>query len=180
MNEFHELLINRRSVRKYTDTPLEPEQVQSILEAALLSPSGKSRQPWQFVVVEDKATLERLSKAKEHGAGLLKNASLAIVILGDPYLADTWVEDCSIAATLIQLECESQGLGSCWVQMHKRMNETGYLAEDTVREMLNIPLIYNVLCAIAIGQKAEEKKPADLEKLKWEKVHIGAFRNDEE
>ena len=175
MDNFHDLLIKRRSIRKYTDQPLSPEEVRLILGAALMSPAGKRKNPWQFVVVEDKDTLQRLSKAKEHGAGPIAGAALAIVVLGDPVSSDTWVEDCSIASILIQLQCEALDLGSCWIQMNKRFTELGQSAEDAVREILDIPYQMEVLSIISIGHKAEEKKPFDEEKLKWEKIHIGKW-----
>ena len=53
MTSFHDLVISRRSIRKYTGEPLDPEHVKLILEAALMSPAGKRKNPWHFIVVED-------------------------------------------------------------------------------------------------------------------------------
>lgn len=175
METFHDLLKRRRSIRKYTDQPLSPDEVKMILEAALMSPAGKRRNPWQFIAVEDKETLARLAHAKEHGAGPIEGAALAIVVVCDSTVADTWIEDGSIASILIQLQCEALGLGSCWIQMHKRFTEHGQSAEDAVREILDIPYTMEVLSVISIGHKAEERKPFDEEKLQWEKVHIGKW-----
>lgn len=175
MDNFHELLKRRRSIRKYTEQPLTPEEVKLILEAALMSPAGKRKNPWQFIAVEDPDTLLKLSKAKEHGAGPLAGAALGIVVLGDAISSDTWLEDCSIASILIQLQCEALDLGSCWIQMHKRENAAGVAAEDVVREILDIPYQMEVLSIISIGHKAEEKKPFEEDKLQWEKIHIGKW-----
>lgn len=175
MENFHELLIQRRSIRKYTEQPLTPDEVKQILEAALMAPAGKRRNPWQFIVVEDKEMLERLSHAKEHGAGPIAGASLAIVVLCDPMVSDTWIEDGSIASVLMQLQCTDLGLGSCWIQIRDRLTETGQSAEDAVRMMLDIPYQLSVLSIISIGHKNEERKPYDTEKLAWEKVHIGKW-----
>lgn len=175
MENFHDLLIKRRSTRKFTEEPLTPEEVTTILQAALLSPAGKSKNPWQFIVVEDKEVLERLSYAKQHGAALIKGASLAIVVLAEPMISDTWIEDASIASTLIQLQCEDLGLGSCWVQIRNRTTEAGQDADEAVRAILDIPYTVEVLSIIAIGRKNEEKKPHDTDKLQWEKVHIGKW-----
>ncbi|MDO5570785.1 MAG: nitroreductase family protein [Bacteroidales bacterium] len=174
MEDFHELLKRRRSIRKYTDEPISAEDVKTILEAALMAPAGKRQNPWQFIAVEDKETLKRLSVAKEHGARPIEGASLAIVVVCDSTI-DTWVEDGSIASILIQLQCEALGLGSCWIQMNKRFTSNGQSAEDAVREILGIPYQMEVLSVISIGHKAEEKKPFDEEKLQWEKVHIGKW-----
>ncbi|MEG1586360.1 MAG: nitroreductase family protein [Bacteroidales bacterium] len=175
MENFHDLLVQRRSIRKYTEEPLTPDQVKLILEAALLSPAGKRKNPWQFIVVEDKEVLKLLAKAKEHGATPIEGASLAIVVLCDANISDTWIEDGSIASTLIQLQCEALGLGSCWIQMRDRFSAEGRRAEDVIREILSIPFGIEVLSIISVGHKAEEKKPYDPDKLQWEKVHIGKW-----
>jgi nitroreductase len=176
MTNLHDLLIHRRSYRKYTGQPLDPDDVKTILEAALMAPAGKRRNPWRFIVVEDKDTLTALSTAKDGGAGPLAGAALAIALVANPEESDTWVEDLSIAATLIQLQCADLGLGSCWIHMRGRFDENGVSAEANVRRILDIPEAYEVLCVISIGHPDEERKPYDTEKLQWEKVHIGQFK----
>ena len=171
MENFHDLLINRRSIRKYTDELLDPEDVQLILQAALMSPAGKRQNPWQFIAVEDKEVLKKLAKVKEHGSGPIEGAALAIVVLCDPHV-DTWVEDGSIASIIIQLQCADLGLGSCWIQIRNRLTENGQSSEDAVRSILDIPYEMQVLSIISIGHKNEEKKPFDPDKLMWEKVHV--------
>lgn len=175
MQSFHDLLIHRRSIRQYTGQPIDPEQVRTILEAALMSPAGKRRNPWQFIVVEDKDKLQALSAAKEGGAAPIAGAAIAIAVIADPDDSDTWVEDLSIASILIQLQCSDLGLGSCWIQMKERYDANGTPAEYNVRNLLEIPEQYRVLAVISVGHPAEERKPYDTEKLQWEKVHIGHF-----
>ena len=68
MGNFHNLLINRRSIRKYKDAEISAESVKTILETALISPTSKNKMPWEFVVVEDKDMLSELSKCKDFGA----------------------------------------------------------------------------------------------------------------
>ena len=113
MESFHDLLVRRRSIRKYTDEEIAAEDVQLILEAALMAPSSKNCRPWHFVTVEDKKKLELLSHCKDFGAAPIGKCSLAIVVSADPAITDTWVEDATIAATFIQLQAEALGLGSC-------------------------------------------------------------------
>lgn len=175
MQSFHNLLIHRRSIRKYTDQPLDPEQVKSILEAALMAPAGKRRNPWQFIVVEDKDKLQALATAKDNGAAPIAGAAIAIAVIANPEDSDTWIEDLSIASILIQLQCSDLGLGSCWIQMKERYDIHGTPAEYNVRNILEIPEQYQILAIIAIGHPAEERKPYDLDKLSWEKVHIDHF-----
>ena len=175
MKDFHELLRLRRSTRKFTEQDIASDDVKTIMDAALMAPSAKRSLSWEFVLVEDAEKLERLSVCKDNGAKLIAGAKLAVVVLGDPMKSDVWIEDASIAATLIQLQAEELGLGSCWVQVRGRYGENGESAEDFVRELLNIPLPMQVLAIIALGHKAETKTPFDPEKAAWEKVHIGQW-----
>lgn len=174
MDKFHELLLTRHSIRKYTDEPVSSEDVKLILEAGLMAPSSKRRTPWHFVVVEDKATLAQLSECRDAGATPIAGSALTIIVTVDMTLSEAWVEDASIAAVLMQLQAHSLGLGSCWIQLRNRsLGEEA--TEDIVREILNIPEQMGIQCAITIGHKNEERKPFDEEKMLWEKVHIGSW-----
>ncbi len=175
MTNFHDLVMHRRSYRKYTGQPLNPDDVKTILEAALMSPAGKRRNPWHFIVVEDRATLEALSTAKDGGAAPIAGASIAIALVANPEESDTWVEDLSIASIIIQMQCADLGLGSCWIHMRGRFDANGIPAADNVRRLLGVPEEYEVLSVISIGYPDEERKPYDPEKLQWEKVHVGQF-----
>lgn len=176
MTDLHELLVNRRSIRRYTSQPIAPEDVKLILEAALLAPTSKSSRPWQFVVVEDREMLQRLSECKEHGAGPIARAPLAVVVAVDPSLTDPWIEDASIAATLMQLQAADLGLGSCWIQVRDRYRADGVSANEYVQELLGIPETLPVVCIVTFGHKDEERKAVDSSKLLWEKVHIGSWK----
>lgn len=173
--EFHDMLFTRHSIRKYTDEPIDGEHVKLLLEAALLAPSGKSVRPWEFVVVEDKEVLAKMSECRPFGSGPVAKCKLAIVVCGDPGKTDVWVEDCTIAATYIQLQAEALGLGSCWIQMRGRFDKDNNDSADLIRELLDIPGEQQVECIIVLGQKDEVRRPVDPDKLLWEKVHIGKF-----
>ena len=173
--EFHDMLFTRHSIRKYTDEPIDGEHVKLLLEAALLAPSGKSVRPWEFVVVEDKEVLAKMSECRPFGSGPVAKCKLAIVVCGDPGKTDVWVEDCTIAATYIQLQAEALGLGSCWIQMRGRFDKDNNDSADLIRELLDIPGEQQVECIIVLGHKDEVRCPVDPDKLLWEKVHIGKF-----
>ena len=175
MENFLELLKQRRTSRVFTDELIDKETVCNLMKAVLMSPSGRRINPWEFVLVEDKAMLKALSQCKEHGAGLLEGAAMAVVVLGDTTKTDVWIEDCSIATIILQLAAEDLGLGSCWVQIRRRMDAEGNVAEDNVRNLLGIPAHYAVLSIVAVGHKAREAKPFDEENMQWDKVHIGCF-----
>lgn len=175
MENFAELIKCRRSMRKFTAEELSQEQVVGLLRAALMSPTSKRSNSWQFVVVDDKEMLDRLSRCKESGASFLREAALAIVVLADPLLSDVWIEDASVASIIIQLQAEDMGLGSCWVQIRERFTANGIPAADYVRELLDIPLQLQVMSVIAVGHKGMERKPFDESRLQWEKVHINIY-----
>ena len=177
MDSFSDLIKNRRSMRKFTGEELSQDQVVTLLKAALMSPSSKRSNPWQFIVVDDKETLQQLSICKEMGASFLKDAALAIVVMADPLASDVWIEDAAIASLMIQLQAEDMGLGSCWIQVRERFTATGIPSGDFVHNVLDIPLQLQVLSIVAVGHKGMERKPFNEEHLQWEKVHLGKYGN---
>lgn len=175
MTEFKTLAQMRRSHRKFTSEEIDAEDVKIILRAALMSPTSKGQRAWEFVVVDDKLDLEKLSDAKAMGGQFLKDAPLAIVVLGDPMANDCWIEDGSIAAISMQYQAEELGLGSCWVQMRGRGLSDGTSADTVIRGILDIPENLSVLCVLAVGHKADERQPQNEDKLKWERVHLNKY-----
>jgi len=171
-----DILIKRRSVRKYKNKEVEEEKVDKLIKAVLLSPTSKNKCPWEFIIVKDKEILENLSKAKEKGILFLKGAPLAFVILGDDEISDVWIEDTSIAATIVQLTAESIGLSSCWSQIRERYYNSEKTAEKYVQEILNIPENKRVECIIGIGYPNEEKEPHNLDDLKYNKIYINKYK----
>lgn len=169
-----DLLKTRRSIRKYKNKEIEKEKIDTLLKAALLSPSSKGRRPWEFIAVTDKSLLEGLSQSRQFGSQFLKEAPLAIVILADKDI-DVWVEDASIAATILHLTAHSLGLGSCWVQVHERMHTENETASDYIKKLLNIPEKYNVECIIAVGYPDEKKKAYEDKDLLYNKLHFNKF-----
>lgn len=172
MTDLHDLLVQRRSIRRYTSEPLSPEDVKTIIEAGLLAPTSKSSRSWEFVVVDNKETLEALTLCKPAGAASLTDCPLAIVVCGDSRKSDPWIEDASIAAAFMQLQAEALGLGSCWVQVRGRFTAEDIPSEEYVAELLGIPEEINVLCIVTFGHKAEERKPQNTERLLWSQVHL--------
>jgi len=175
MTTFKDLVQMRRSHRKFTDEEIAADDVQLILRAALMSPTSKGQRAWQFIVVDNKTDIEKLADAKDLGSQFLKGAPLAIVVLGDPMQNDCWVEDGAIAAISMQYQAEDLGLGSCWIQMRGRGLSDGTSADTVIRGILDIPDNLNVLCVLAIGHKADERKPQNEDKLKWENVHVDKY-----
>ncbi|MBU5257090.1 nitroreductase family protein [Tissierella praeacuta] len=170
-----DLLMKRRSIRKYKNQEIEEKILDKILQGALTSPSGKNKRPWELVVVNNKELLKSLGASRGGASQPISNAELAIAVLVDPNITDTWIEDASIMATVIQLSAESLGLGSCWIQVRNRLTEDGENVEDYVKKLLNIPEKYNVETIISIGYPGEEKSHHDLKNLPYDKVHYNGF-----
>jgi nitroreductase len=158
-----DLLRKRRSVRSFEDRPLPPEMIAEFEEVLLRSPSSRNFRPWQFVLVDDPGLIARLAKAKAHGSGFLSGAPMAIVICGLPEESDVWIEDCSIASTLVQMHAESiPGLGSCWIQI---------TADAYVKKILNLPANWAVESIIAVGYETSRPEPIPEDHLVREKIH---------
>lgn len=151
------ILLERRSIRKYKEKKIEEEKINQILAAGKVAPSGKNKKPWEFVVIEDREVLKKLSMVKPKGGLFLAESPTAIAVVGDEEISDTWIEDCSTASTFIQLEARHQGLGSCWVQMRNRFTKDGGDAELLAKEILEIPADKRLLCIISIGYPDQER-----------------------
>jgi nitroreductase len=172
---FMSMLQKRRSIRRFLDKPVEKEKVDVLVEAALRAPSSRGVNPWEFVVVSNRAMLERLANAKEHGSSFLKDAPLGMVVCADSKKSDVWVEDASIATIIIQLTAESLGLASCWIQVRERPHSRDRSAQDFVAGLLRLPPALMVEAMVAVGYPAETKPPHPREKLLWQQAHAGMF-----
>ncbi|WP_313344055.1 nitroreductase family protein [Sedimentibacter sp.] len=169
-----EVIKNRRSTRKFKDEKLPKEIIVEILKAGLLAPTSKNKKPVEFIVVEDKETINKLKECKNKGGNGLDTASCAIVVACDCEESDVWVEDASIAASYMQLQVEKLGLGSVWIQIRKRFNDNGD-AENQVRNILNIPHYYGIVCVLAVGYKAEYIRKYEDNEIDVSKVHYEKF-----
>jgi nitroreductase len=165
-----DLLRTRRSIRKYSKTPIAPNQIDALKEALLRSPSSRGINPWEFIFVDDPALLEKLSRAKQLGSEFLKNAKLGIVVCADESKSDVWVEDCAIASILVQMTAHSLGLGSCWIQIRLRNHNETTTSESYIQKLLNIPEKIKVATIISIGHPDEIKRPKEASKLDYGKI----------
>ncbi len=172
---FLDLLKKRRSIRQFEQKAVEQEKIDYLVEAMLRSPSSRSLNPWEFIVVQDAGMREALAKSKPHGAAFIRNAPLAIVVCADPKKCDVWIEDTSIASLLVHLAATDLGLGSCWVQIRLREHDTGQMAEQYVADLLELEKGMVVEAIIAIGYPKEDKAGHDKETLLYERVHLEKF-----
>lgn len=172
---FIELERKRRSIRKYKDRPVEPEKIELLVEAALYAPSSRAFRPWEFVVVQDRSLIAKLAKAKSSGSSFVAGAPLVIVVCADTEKSDVWIEDASIASTMILLAAQSADLGACWVQIRNRRCDETKTAEEHIREVLRLPDRVAVLAVIAVGYPDEVKSPHSGDELLYAQVHDTQF-----
>ena len=169
------MLLKRRSCRKFEDRAVEAEKKEKLLQAAQLAPTGKNTRPWEFIVIENKETLQKLGDCRNPNQPFLPKTPLAIVILGNTQKTDTWIEDTAIASIVIQLEAESLGLGSCWVQIRLRESGQGMSSEEYVRKLLEIPDHMAVLSIIAVGYPEERLPAHNLDETDPAKIHVEMY-----
>ena len=170
-----ESLRKRRSCRNYTTQRVEDSKVEILKEALLRSPSSKNINPWEFIFVDDKEKIQLLKECKSHGVKPLETAPLALVICADENKNDVWIEDCSIASVLVQLNAQSIGLGSCWIQIRNRSYSENITSEKYIQNLLEIPENYKVLSIIAIGYPEKTRDGKPFKELQFEKIRINKF-----
>ena len=119
-------ILKRRSIRKFKDTPVPREMIDSLIEAAMAAPSACNRRPVDFYVITDEEKLNEVSMA---GRFTRMKSPLIIIVVGNLkralplQLADYWIHDAAAASENILIQATAQGLGSCWCGIHpqKRM-----------------------------------------------------------
>lgn len=157
--ELKEVLLKRRSVRKFTEEAVSEEHVNELLHAAMSGPSACNKKPWEFYVISNPETLKQLQSASKFTK---MQAPLAIVVCGNlshalpMQLADYWIQDCSAATENILLRVTDLGLGAVWCGIHPQKR-----AEQKVAEILGISKKEIPLNIILIGHPAEEPEARD-------------------
>ncbi len=167
-NETLNTIYSRRSVRSFTGEAVSRETLTKILKAAMAAPSAVNIQPWAFVVVTRRQTLDELCDRLPY-AKMLDKAGAAIVVCGIPdkdevFSKDYWVMDCSAASENILLACHALSLGAVWTAVHVDEERIA-----NVRKILNIPGNIIPLNVIPIGVPKEKGKALD--KFKEENIH---------
>ncbi|NHM16869.1 nitroreductase [Eggerthellaceae bacterium zg-887] len=163
-------LRNRRSVRVYSEEPIPSMLLDRIIEAGLLSASGRARRPWELVVVRDRAMLAALAQCRDSGAAMLSEADAAIVVVADAALSDTWVEDCSIVMANMHLEAAACGVGSCWIQGRMRQAADGRSTQEYVADLLGLPDNMALEAILSLGMPASAAVPHKADSSLWTKV----------
>lgn len=168
----YDAIMTRSSVRSYTSQAVDKSQIDKLLRAAMAAPTAGNRQPWEFVVVTDRAILDAFPSIIP-GAHMAAKAQLAIVVTGTPakaLLPDYWIQDCAAATENILLMAHSMGLGAVWCGAYPNNSEDRV---GQMQKLLSLPEGTFALNVIVVGHPDSEPTIKD----KWDdaKIHYNRF-----
>lgn len=163
-------IFKRRSIRQYTDENITSEQLELLLRAGMAAPSAHNKQPWEFIVVNERENLNYLADNHPY-AKMLKKAPLCIIVCGNKEkqpLEGFYVQDCSAAIQNILLQAQDMGLGSVWIGLHPYEE-----LMNVIRNKFNVPENVVPIAMISIGHPAEEKR--EITRYKEEMIHMNRY-----
>lgn len=167
-NQTLETIFNRKSVRKYTERPVEKEKLETLVRAGMAAPSSRDRRPLEFVIVTDRDLLDKMGDGLPL-ARMLKETKQAIIVCGDTVKSENaWQLDCSAAAQNILLAAESMGLGAVWTAAYpypERMK--------IIQNALQLPEHILPLTVIPLGYPTGIEKPKD--KYNKKQIHYNGW-----
>lgn len=163
-------LLTRRAVREFTPEPVTDDQLHTILNAAMHAPSACNQQPWHFIVVDQRETLDAIAGVHPY-AQMVLQAPLAIIVCADITLETCpghWVSDCSAAMQNLLVAAHAEGLGSVWVAIYPSEQRI-----KSMRELMRLPAFAMPLCLAAVGHAAgplpqvDRFNPARIHRNAW-------------
>ena len=166
-----ENIMTRTSVRDYTDTPISEATIDTLLRAGMAAPTARNSQPWRFIVINERPTLDSLAQGNWRPAA---KAQAAIVVCGDLTNQlrvegkDYWVQDCSAATENILLAAHAVGLGAVWCGCYPISERV-----ELVRNLMAIPDSVVPLSVVMLGHPTGPQAPKD--KYKPENVHYNKW-----
>ncbi len=167
-NSTLETIFNRTSIRSYSSEKVEKDAILTLLRAGMSAPTAVNKQPWAFMVIDDRDLMEKIGDEFKN-AGMIKKASCAIIVCGDLNLAlegvaqEFWVQDCSAATQNILLAAHSMGLGAVWCGVYPNPERV-----EALKVLLSLPENIVPLNIIPIGVREKEQEPKD----KWKEYKI--------
>lgn len=173
MNSNLNVIFQRRSVRRYTERDdMDDALVRDLLEAAMAAPSACCTDPWEFIVVRSRETLNRLADILPNGQ-MLRQAPLGIIVCGSLERAhggelSYMLQDCSAAIENLLLAARLLGLGACWLGVHPRPERI-----TRISSLFDLPEHIVPISAIALGWPAEHPEPRT--RYRDEYVHVESW-----
>lgn len=159
--ETEKAIAGRRSVRAYEKKPIPEEMIQKLLKAGAMAPSAMDKQPCRFIVIEDRAKMDKIASAVKDRLGVLGigarlierakvmedvifyGAQLLILLVADK---DDWAPiDCALAAQNMMLQGYDMGLGSCFIGFMTTLDEKSEILKElgiSEKQKLYCPLIF--------------------------------------
>lgn len=135
-----EAIRKRRSVRTYTGEPIPREDLLQIVDAARWAATGYNRQPWDFVVAMDPATIAQLAAV----APWMVRAAAIVAVVVDPK-AEYWLEDAAAAVENMLIAATALGYGTCWLEGRTKRHE------PELKAMLGIPAEKQLFTLVPVG-----------------------------
>lgn len=164
--EFSEVVSTRRSIRRYLDRNVPAEFVDRVIAAGMSAPSAGNQQPWHFIVITERDTLDTIPTFHPY-AKMLAEAPVAVVLCGDPVgtrWPDLWPQDLAACAQTMLLAARDIGLGSVWLGVYPSKDRV-----DRLRSLLGVPEDVWPFAIISLGWPATEFKAVD--RFKPERIH---------
>lgn len=168
-----EAIMMRRSIRKYSDRPVEAEKIDKLLRAAMQAPSAGNQQPWEFIVVQDKETLAALSGVSPY-AKLIASAPLAVIMLANDQRLQAgayWEQDMSAATENLLLEAVNQNLGGVWLGVAPLEERMSFVSEVFGLEKGLMPF-----AIVALGYPAESQKNSFTDRYDPSRIHYETYK----
>lgn len=155
-------ILQRKSVRAYTDRAVSHEQLDTLIRAAMAAPTGRDMRPWHFIVLEGRHQLSPLAEQLPY-TKMLAEAQAAVVVCGDMSVTDkegnpsrNWTFDCSAATENLLLQAEAMGLGAVWTGVYPYDERI-----EAVKQALHLPDHLIPLNVIPIGYPKGDPQPKD-------------------
>ncbi len=168
--EVLEAISTRRSIRQFTDQPVEEEKIEMLLRAAMQAPSAHNKQPWHFLIINDRNLLNQIADFHPY-AKMLYKAPLALAVCGDLGLEsnDRYLAlNCAAATQNILLAAHGLNLGAVWVAVYPREERI-----KKIKLLLELPLHIIPISLVAVGYPQKRIDPED--RYDPKKVHINRW-----
>lgn len=152
-------VLDRKSIRKYTDQEISEDIVKTLLRAGMSAPSAGNERPWEFIVIKDRNILKRIGSI-DPTSFMLEDAKMGILVCGNlnkvKFDGEFWVQDTSAATENILIEAHSHGVGSVWVGLHPKPE-----IQEFIGDMLSLPKEIIPFSMVSLGYPAETKPDYD-------------------
>jgi nitroreductase len=165
-----EAINTRRSIRAYSARPVSLDRVRELVRAAMHAPSAGNEQPWHFIILTERAILDRIPDFHPH-AGMVAEAPVAVLVCADPRQEKhpgMWVQDLAAATQNLLLAAHAMGLGAVWVGIHPREERI-----QALRELIPMPEAIVPFALVPLGYPTEQTESED--RFRPERIHTNIW-----